>query len=61
MDKQNITTIREDLADDFYALTHTHSEEVRKLLKEFDDDQLLFTVELEVYERERKKPEEQVL
>ena len=42
MDKKNITTIKEDLADDFYALAQVHFEEIRKLVQEFDDDQLQF-------------------
>ena len=47
MDKQNITTIREDLANDFYPLAMTHSDEIRKMLEEFEDDQLLLAMELE--------------
>ena len=53
MDKEHITMIREDLANNFYALAQTHSEENRKLLEEFNDDQLQFTMELEAYEWER--------
>ena len=49
MDKQKITTIREDLMDDFNALAQVLSEKIRKLREEFDDDQLQFKMELEAY------------
>ena len=38
MNKQNINTIREELADDFYVLAQASSDKIRKLLEEFDDD-----------------------
>ena len=50
MDKQKITTIREDLMDDFNALAQVLSEKIRKLREEFDDDQLQFKMELEAYQ-----------
>ena len=57
MDKKNIATLQKDPRDEFYALARTHSEAIRKLLEEFDDDQLQFAMELEAYERERTKLE----
>ena len=35
MDKQNIS-------DNFYVLIQAHSDEIQKLLEEFDDNQLKF-------------------
>ena len=61
MDKKNITTIKEDLVNDFYALAQVHSEEIWKLVQEFDDDKLQFTLELETYERERTQPAKEQL
>ena len=61
MDKKNITTIKEDLVNDFYALAQVHSEEIWKLVQEFDDDKLQFTMELETYERERMQPTKEQL
>ena len=40
MDKKNITTIREDLLDDFYTLAQVHFDKIWKFLEEFDDDQM---------------------
>ena len=53
MNKKNINTIREELADDFYVLAQASSDEIRKLLEEFDNDQLQFALELEAYKNER--------
>ena len=37
--------------DKFYALAQAHFDEIRKLLEEFDYDQLQFAMELEGYEK----------
>ena len=58
MDKQKITTIREDLMDDFDALDQVHSEKIRKLREEFDDDQLQFRMELEAYQNKWEQLDE---
>ena len=56
MDEQSINTMREDLTKNFYTLAQSHSDEIRKLLEKFDDDQLQFTMELEADDREQTQP-----
>ena len=53
MDENNIELQREDLTEEFYSLAQTHSEEVKKLLKEFEDEQLQLALNLERYEQKR--------
>mgnify|MGYP000704014282 CR=1 FL=1 len=57
MDQESIITIQEDLSEDFYALAQVQIDVVRKLLEEFEDDQLQATLELDAYERERRQKE----
>ena len=56
MDEKNITTLQDDLTDEFYVLALAHSEKILKILEEFDDDQLQFAIDLEAYEKDRTKP-----
>ena len=58
MDEKNVATLWEDLTGEFYVLAQAHSDEIRKMLEVFDDDQLQFSIELEAYKKDRKKPKE---
>ena len=53
MDEESIITIQEELSKDFYVLAQIQIGGVQRLLKEFEDDQLSATLELEGYEGER--------
>mgnify|MGYP000040538715 CR=1 FL=1 len=48
-----IITIREELVEDFEVMTQEQTEGIRRLLAEFEDDQLEMTLRQEAYERER--------
>ena len=61
MDKKNISIIHEELIEDFYSLAQIHYTEIKKLLEEFEDDQMQFTIELETYEKERTQAEDEHL
>ena len=58
MDEKNVATLWEDLTSDFYVLAQAHSDEMRKMLEEFDDDQLQFSIKLGAYKKDQKKPKE---
>ena len=47
LDEESITTIHEELTNDYYSLAQFHSMEIQKLLDEFEDDQLQLALELE--------------
>ena len=55
MDQESIITIQEELSKDFYAMTQVQIDGVQRLLEEFEDDQQQVTLELEAYERERRR------
>ena len=52
MDENNITKIWEELTEDYYSLAHIYFIEIHKLLGEFEDDQMQFSLELEAFEKE---------
>ena len=63
MDEESIVTIQEELSNDFYALTETQLEVVRKLIDGIEDDQLQVQLQLEgcyEWERRRKEAEKKV-
>ena len=47
MDKNNIVLVREDLEEDFRALTDGHTKAITALLEEFKDDQMVLRLEAE--------------
>ena len=49
MDENSIQILREDLTEKFQALARTHTTAIRNLLKEFNNNQLLLTIETEGY------------
>ena len=49
MDEDNIKLLWEDLTEEFYSFVKTHSEDIRKLIDEFEDEQLQLAIELEEY------------
>ena len=53
MDENNIQLFREDLAEEFHALVKSHTTAIEQLLDDFNDDQMLFQIEVEAYEDER--------
>ena len=53
MDEESMITIREEFSVDFYVLAEVQIDAVRKLLEQFEDDQLQATLELEAYEWKR--------
>ena len=53
IDEKNLITIRKELSEDFYAMAQVQTAKTRKVLEEFEDDQLQLTLELEAYEQER--------
>ena len=55
MDQESIITIREELTEDFEAMAQEQTEGIRQLLTKFEDDQLEMTLQLEAYERERRR------
>ena len=59
MDKNNIKILREDLTAEFQAFTQTHTTVIGNLLEEFNDDQLLLSIETEGYEREHLQAEKE--
>ena len=57
MDETSMTTVREELANDIYELTAQHREEINKMLDEFEDQQIATAVQLDAYEKERRRQE----
>ena len=47
MDDTSIQMIREDLTEDFHALDDVHTKSIRRLLEEFNDDQMLLMLDTE--------------
>ena len=54
MGETSITMVRKELGNDIYALTAQHTEEINKMLDEFEDRQIATTVQLDAYEEERR-------
>ena len=54
MNQESIITIQEELLENMYAMAQVQIYGIRKLLEEFEDDQLQVTLELEAYEQERR-------
>ena len=52
LDEESITTIHEELTNDYYSLAQFHSMEIQRLLDKLEDDQLQFALDLEAYEKE---------
>ena len=59
MNQESIITIREELTEDFEAMAQEQITGIRRLLEEFEDDQLDMTLQLEAYEKERMRLVEQ--
>ena len=59
MDENNIQLFREDLAEEFHALVKSHTTAIEQLLDDFNEDQMLFQLEVEAYEQERLHAEDQ--
>ena len=53
MDENNIQLLREDLTKDFHALAKSHTAAIEQLLEDFNDDQMLFHIDVEAYEEDR--------
>ena len=53
MDYNNIQLLREDLTEEFHALAKSHTTAIEQLLDDFNEDQMLFQLEVEAYEQER--------
>ena len=51
MDEASITTVQDELAKDIYELTTHHEDEINKMLKEFDDQQITIAVELDAMKK----------
>ena len=49
MDEDNIELLREDLTEEYHTLAKSHIAAIEQLLEEFNDDQMLFRLEAEVY------------
>ena len=58
LDEESVTTIQEDLTNDYCSLDQLQSMEITKLLEEFGEDQLQLVVELEAYETKRIRTKE---
>ena len=53
IDETSINTVREELANDIYDLTAHHTEEINKMLDEFEDQQIATAMQLDAYEGKR--------
>ena len=53
MDEASIQNLRADLTEDYHTLVKSHTTAIEKLLEDFNDDQMMFRLEAEAYERER--------
>mgnify|MGYP000149640667 CR=1 FL=1 len=56
-DDNNIQVLRENLTEEFQALALSHTTAIGNLSEGFTDDQLLLTIELDGYKRERLRVE----
>ena len=53
MDEASIQTLRADLTEDYHALVKSQTAAIEQLLEDFNDDQMMFRLDAEVYEQER--------
>ena len=53
VDETSINMVREELANDIYDLTAHHTEEINKMLDEFEDQQIATAMQLDAYEGKR--------
>ena len=53
MDEASIQTLRADLTEDYQSLVKSHTAAIEQLLEDFNDDQILFRLEVEAIERKR--------
>ena len=52
MDESSINMVWEELANDIYELTANHMEEINQMVDEFEDQQIMTTMQLDAYETE---------
>ena len=52
MDENSIQLLREDLTEEFHALAKPRTMAIEQLLEDFNDDQMLFRLEVEAYKQE---------
>ena len=60
MDEASIIKVREELANDICEIITQHTEEIYKMLEEFDDQQIATLVELDAYEKECRRQEGEI-
>ena len=53
MDEANIQNLRADLTEDYHSLAKSHTVAIEEMLEDFNDDQMLFRLEVEAIERKR--------
>ena len=54
MDEASINLLRDNLIiEEFYSLTQTHFMEIKKLMEEFEDEQMQLAINLKKYENEQ--------
>ena len=53
MDEASIQNLRADLTEDYHTLVKSHTAAIEQLLEDFNDDQMMFRLEAEAFERER--------
>mgnify|MGYP007069668485 FL=1 len=59
LDEESVTTIREDLANNYLVIVKCHSTEIAQLVEDFGDAQIQASLELEAYEAEQKRVEKE--
>ena len=52
MGENGIQLLCEDLTEEFHALAKSHTTAIKQLLEDFNEDQMLFRIEVEAYEEE---------
>ena len=55
MDENNIQLFREYLTEECHNLAKSHTAAIEQLLEEFNDDQIVFRLEVEAYEQGMKR------
>ena len=53
MDENNIQILREDSIEEYHKLAKSHTTAIKQFLEEFNDDQMMFRLEVKAYEEER--------
>ena len=51
MDEASIQNLRADLTEDYQSLAKSHTAAIEQMLEDFNDDQMLFCLEVEALER----------